>query len=155
MGMFTYVITISSKILPFCPFVDISLQDWSPLSADVVFNRDTFHSNLGTTDVFLLTPGASKWNKEWPKTAIRFTGYNKRVSITKNYFTHDSLRYMPIVLVTNIIITLNAINYFTKTFITNIWQDSNSASTFYKKKNITFNFPWTIHPCFFINILGV
>ena len=56
----------------------------------------------------------------------------------------------PIVLVTNIIITLNAINYFTKTFITDIWQDRKSASTFWKKKNITFNFPWIIHqyPCF-------
>ena len=64
---------------------------------------------------------------------------------------------MPIVLVTNIITTLSAINYFTKTFITDIWQDRKSDSTFWKKKNITFNFPWIIHqyPCFFINILGV
>ena len=58
------------------------------------------------------------------------TGHNKRVFITQNYFTHDYLRYVPIVLVKNIIITLNAINYFTKTFITDIWQDRKSASTF-------------------------
>ena len=64
---------------------------------------------------------------------------------------------MSIVLVTNIIVTLNAINYFTKTFIADIWQDRKSASTFKKKKNISFNFPWIIHQysCFFINILGV
>ena len=43
MGMFTYVIKISSKILPLSyPFVDICLQDWSSLCADVVFTRDTF-----------------------------------------------------------------------------------------------------------------
>ena len=58
------------------------------------------------------------------------TGYNKRVFITQNYFTHDYLRYVPIVLVKNIIITPNTINYFTKTFITDIWQDRKSASTF-------------------------
>ena len=63
MGMFTYVIKSSSKILPLSyPFVDICLQDWSPL-CDVVFNHDTFHSNLRKTDVFPLTPGAPKWNK--------------------------------------------------------------------------------------------
>ena len=32
-----------------------------------------------------------------------------------------------VVLVANIIITLNVINYFTKTFITDIWQDRKSA----------------------------
>ena len=69
MEMFTYVIKISSKILPLSyPFVDISLQDWSPLCAGVVFSRDTFHSNLRKTDGFPLTPGAPKWNKERPKT---------------------------------------------------------------------------------------
>ena len=69
MEMFTYVIKISSKILPLSyPFVDISLQDCSPLCADVVFSRDTFHSNLRKTDAFPLTPGALKWNKERPKT---------------------------------------------------------------------------------------
>ena len=71
MGMFTYVIKISSKILPLSyPFVDISLQDWSPLCADVVFSRGTFHSNLRKTDVFPLTPGAPKWNKEKRNTSI-------------------------------------------------------------------------------------
>ena len=75
MGMFTYVIKISSKILPLsCPFVDICLQDWGPLCADVVFIRDTFHSNLRRTDAFPLKPGAPKWNKERPKTAIRRYG---------------------------------------------------------------------------------
>ena len=70
MEMFTYVIKISSKILPLSyPFVDIFLQDWSPLCGDVVFSRDTFYSNLRKTDVFPLTPGAPKWNKERPKTA--------------------------------------------------------------------------------------
>ena len=59
------------KFSPYYPFVDISLQDWSLLCADVVFNRDTFHSNLRKTDVFPLTSGAPKWNKERPKTAIR------------------------------------------------------------------------------------
>ena len=75
MGMFTYVIKISSKILPLsCPFVDICLQDWGPLCADVVFIRDTFHSNLRKTDAFPLKPGAPKWNKERPKIAIRRYG---------------------------------------------------------------------------------
>ena len=75
MGMFTYVIKISSKILPLsCPFVNICLQDWGPLCADVVFIRDTFHSNLRKTDAFPLKPGAPKWNKERPKTAIRRYG---------------------------------------------------------------------------------
>ena len=75
MGMFTYVIKISSKILPLSyPFVEICLQDWSPLCADVVFTRDTFHSNLKKTDIFPLTPGAPKWNKERPKAAIRHYG---------------------------------------------------------------------------------
>ena len=70
MEMFTYVIQISSKILPFSySFVDISLEDWSPLCADVVFSRDNFHFSLRKTDVFPLTPGAPKWNKERPKTA--------------------------------------------------------------------------------------
>ena len=71
-GMFTYVIKISSKILPlFYPFVDICLQDWSPLCPDAVFTRDTFRSNLRKTDVFPLKPSAPKWKKERPKTAIR------------------------------------------------------------------------------------
>ena len=75
MGMFTYVIKSSNKILPLsCPFVDIYLQDWSPLCADVVFTSDTFHSNLRKTDVFPLKPGAPKWKKERPKTAIRRYG---------------------------------------------------------------------------------
>ena len=75
MGMFTYVIKSCSEILPItCPFVDICLQDWSPLCADVVFTRDTFHSNLKKTDIFPLTPGAPKWNKERPKAAIRHYG---------------------------------------------------------------------------------
>ena len=74
MEMFTYVIKISSKILPHSyPFVDISLLDWSPLCAGVVFTRNTFHSNLRKT-VFPLTPGAPKWDKERPKTAIRRDG---------------------------------------------------------------------------------
>ena len=56
MGMFTYVIKISSKILPLSfPFVDICLQDWSSICADVVFTHGTFHSNLRKTDVFSLT----------------------------------------------------------------------------------------------------
>ena len=75
MGMFTYVIKISSKIIPFpYSFVDICLQDWSPRCADVVFTHDTFHSNLRKTDVFPLKPGAPKWNKERLKTAIRRYG---------------------------------------------------------------------------------
>ena len=75
MGMSTYVIKSSSKILPLSfLFVDIYLQDWSPLCADVVFTSDTFHSNLRKTDVFPLKPGALKWNKERPKTAIRRYG---------------------------------------------------------------------------------
>ena len=75
MGMFTYVIKSSNKILPLsCPFVDIYLQDWSPLCADVVFTSDTFPSNLRKTDVFPLKQGAPKWKKERPKTAIRRYG---------------------------------------------------------------------------------
>ena len=52
--------------------------------------------------------------------------------MTQNYFTHDYLRYLPIVLVMNIIIMLNASNNFTKTFITDIWQDRKFAFTFKK-----------------------
>ena len=70
MEMFTYVIKISSKILPLSyPFVDMSLQDWTSFWADVVFSRDSFHSNLRKSDAFPLIPGAPKWNKERPKTA--------------------------------------------------------------------------------------
>ena len=142
--------------------MDISLQDWSPLCADVVFSRDTFYCNLRKTDVFPPTPqvhqnGTKKVQRPLKIKTKDVTGYNKRVFITQNYFTHDYLRYAPIVLVTNIIITLNAINYLTKTFITDIWQERKFDSTFWKKKNIAFNFPWIIHQylCFFINILGV
>ena len=75
MGMFTYLIKIYSKIHPLSYlFVDICLQDWSPLCADVVFTSDTVHSNLIKTDVFPLKPGAPKWNKGRPKTAIRRYG---------------------------------------------------------------------------------
>ena len=73
MAMFTFAIKISSKILPLLPFVVIRLQDWSPLCADVIFTRDSFHSNLRKT-CFPLKPGAPKWNKERPKTAIRRYG---------------------------------------------------------------------------------
>ena len=54
MGMFTcHVIKISSKILPLSnPFVDICLQNWRPLFADIVFSRYTFHFNLRKTDRF-------------------------------------------------------------------------------------------------------
>ena len=52
--MFTYhVIKISSKILPHSYlFVDICLQNWRPLFADIVFTRGTFHSNLRKTERF-------------------------------------------------------------------------------------------------------
>ena len=90
MGMFTYAIKISSKIPPlFYLFVDICLQDWSPLFADIAFTRDTFHSNLRKTDVFPLTPGALKWNKKSQRPLQDVTGYNDRAFITQNYFTHD------------------------------------------------------------------
>ena len=50
MGMFTYVIKISSKILPLSyPFVDICLQNWRLLFADIVCTSDTFDSNLRKT----------------------------------------------------------------------------------------------------------
>ena len=52
----------------------LCLQDWNPICADVVFTSDTFHSNLRKTDVFPLKPGALKWKKERPKTAIRRYG---------------------------------------------------------------------------------
>ena len=54
MEMFTYhVIKISSKILPLSyPFVDICPQNRRSLFADIVFNRDTFHSSLRKTDRF-------------------------------------------------------------------------------------------------------
>ena len=61
MGMFTYVIKISSKILPLSyPFVDICLQDWSSVFAEIAFTHDTFHSNLRKTDVFPLTSRCTK-----------------------------------------------------------------------------------------------
>ena len=61
METFTYVIKVSSKILPLSyPLVDVCLQDWSSLCADVVFSRDTFNSNLRKTDAFPLTPGQPK-----------------------------------------------------------------------------------------------
>ena len=41
------------KILPLSnPFVDICLQNWRLCFADIVFTRDTFHSNLRKTDTF-------------------------------------------------------------------------------------------------------
>ena len=51
--------------------ISVCLHDWSRLCADIVFTRDTFHSNQGKTDDFPLKPGALKWNKGKPKTAIR------------------------------------------------------------------------------------
>ena len=40
-GMFTYVIKISTKIFPLSYlFVDICLQDWSHLCADIVFTHE-------------------------------------------------------------------------------------------------------------------
>ena len=57
--------------LPLCGHIPSRLE--FPLCC-VVFTRDTFHSNLRKTNVFLLTPGAPKWNKERPKTAIRRYG---------------------------------------------------------------------------------
>ena len=75
MEMFIYAIKISSNILPLSyPFVDIPIQEWIPLCADVVFTCDKFHSNLRRTDVFPLTSGAPKWYKERPKTTIRHNG---------------------------------------------------------------------------------
>ena len=74
MGMFTYVIKSCSEILPILALLWTCLQDWSPLCADVVFTSDTVHSNLRKTDVFPLKPGAPKWNKGRPKTAIRRYG---------------------------------------------------------------------------------
>ena len=66
---------IPVKFSPSCPFVDISLQGWSILCADVVFTRDTFLNNLRKTNAFPLTPGAPKWKKERPKTTdIRRNG---------------------------------------------------------------------------------
>ena len=73
--MFTYLIKIYSKIHPLSYlFVDICLQDWSPLCADVVFTHDFFPFNLRKTDVFPIKPGTPKWNKERPKIAIRRYG---------------------------------------------------------------------------------
>ena len=53
-GMFTcHTMKISSKILPLSyPFVDLYLQNWRPLFADIVFTHDTFHSDLRKTDGF-------------------------------------------------------------------------------------------------------
>ena len=51
-----------------------------------------------------------------------------------------------------------AINYFTKTFITDIWQDRKSVSTFFFKKVLFLNFRGLFtsqYSCFFINIMGV
>ena len=69
--MFTYhAIKISSKILLLSyPFVGICLQNWRLLFADILFTRETFHSNLRKTDRFShqVTPGPLQWNKERPK----------------------------------------------------------------------------------------
>ena len=52
MGMFTYhFIKISSKILPYS-YSFVGLQNWKSIFADIVFTRDTFHSNLRKTDRF-------------------------------------------------------------------------------------------------------
>ena len=53
-GMFIYHASkISRKILPLSySFVDICLQNWRPIFAEIVFSRDTFHSNLRKTDRF-------------------------------------------------------------------------------------------------------
>ena len=52
MGMFMYHASeISSKILPLSySFMDICLQNW--IFTEIVFSRDTFHSNLRKTDRF-------------------------------------------------------------------------------------------------------
>ena len=66
------------KFSPSYPLADICFQDWSPLCAEVVFTRGTFHSKLRKTDVFRLKPGAPKWNKERPKTAMRRYGLQQK-----------------------------------------------------------------------------
>ena len=55
---------------------------------------------------------------------------HQKVFVTQNYFTHDYLRLYPIVLVTNIIVTTNAVNYFTNTFIKDIRLDRKHTSTY-------------------------
>ena len=118
MVMFTYqVIKISSKILPLSYpfFVDICLF------AAIVFTGDTFHSNLRKTDRFFHQyqvhyDATKKGQRDLYKNLRIIT--HQRVFVTPNYSTHDYLRQCSIILIANIIIRLNAINYFTNTFIT-------------------------------------
>ena len=124
MGMFTcHVIKIASKILPLSySFVDICLQIWRPPFAEIVFTRDTFYSNLkkliGFSSQTRSTTMEQRKAKNLYKTLPVIT--HQTVFVTQNYFTHDYLRLYSIVLVTNIIITLNAVNYFTNNFIKDI-----------------------------------
>ena len=143
MGMFTYhVIKISSKILPLSYlFVDVCLQNWRPLFADIVFTHDTFHSDLRKTDRFFhqhqVHYNRTKKGQDLYKTLRVIT--HQRVFVTQNYFTHDYLRLCPIVLVTNSIIRLNAVNYCTNTFITDILLDRKYTSyTIIKKQQYYF-----------------
>ena len=55
---------------------------------------------------------------------------HQKAFVTQNYFTHDYLRLYQIVLVTNIIVTTNAVNYFTNTFIKDIRLDRKHTSTY-------------------------
>ena len=117
MVMFTYqVIKISSKIIPLSYpfFVDICLF------ADIVFTGDTFHSNLRKNDRFFHQyqvnyNATKKGQRDLYKNFWIIT--HQSVFVSPNYFTHDHLRQCSIILVANIIIRLNAINYFTNTFI--------------------------------------
>ena len=79
MGMFTYhVIKTSSKILPLSyPFVDICCRNWRPLFADIVFTRDTFHSNLRKIDRFFHKHQVHyNGTKKAQRPLQNFTGYN-------------------------------------------------------------------------------
>ena len=64
----------------------------------------------------------------------------------------------PIFLVTNIIITLNAINYFAKTLLQIFDRIVSPSLHFKERKVLLLNFRGLCtnqYPCFFINILGV
>ena len=79
MGMFTHhVIKISSKIFFLSyPFLVICLQNWRFLFADIVFTRNTFHSNLRKTDRFFHQHKVHyNGTKKSQKPLKDFTGYN-------------------------------------------------------------------------------
>ena len=98
-GMFIYHASkISRKILPLSySFVDICLQNWRPIFAEIVFSRDTFHSNLRKTDRFFHQHQVHyNGTKKGQRPLYDFTRYNALKDFCNSKLLHIRLfKVMP------------------------------------------------------------